>query len=159
MNDGPYGSGNVFRLTPSGGSWTYTSLYDFSGGNDGAVPICNVIFDADGNLYGTTYYGGANAPTAPAGALGRPEGHAWHQEKPLHMEVANTSLCNTDCSSTTRFSITPKTSAPNRPTSFLARTGPMPLTRPLLKPVLFVPNPPTLGLQPLPSRLSKAAIR
>jgi len=62
VNDGhgPYGSGNVFELTPSGGSWIYTSLYDFTGGNDGAEPICNVIFDANGNLYGTTYYGGAD---------------------------------------------------------------------------------------------------
>ena len=57
---GPHGSGNVFELIPSGGSWTYTSLYDFTGGNDGAEPLCNVIFDANGNLYGTTYYGGAN---------------------------------------------------------------------------------------------------
>ena len=59
LNDGPYGSGNVFRLAPSGGGWTYTSLYDFTGGNDGGEPICNVTFDANGNLYGTTYYGGA----------------------------------------------------------------------------------------------------
>ena len=60
LNDGPYGSGNVFRLTPSGGGWTYTPLYDFTGGNDGGEPICNVTFDANGNLYGTTYYGGAH---------------------------------------------------------------------------------------------------
>jgi uncharacterized repeat protein (TIGR03803 family) len=62
LNDGhgPYGSGNVFKLTPSGGGWTYTSLYDFTGGSDGAEPISNVIFDANGNLYGTTYYGGVN---------------------------------------------------------------------------------------------------
>jgi hypothetical protein len=30
-----------------------------------------------------------------------------------------------------RFSITARTSAPNRPTSFFARIGPMPLTKPL----------------------------
>jgi uncharacterized repeat protein (TIGR03803 family) len=57
---GSYGNGNVFELTSSGGSWTYTSLYDFTGGNDGAEPLCTVIFDANGNLYGTTYYGGAD---------------------------------------------------------------------------------------------------
>jgi len=62
LNDGhgKYGEGNVFEMTPSGGSWTYTSLYDFTGLNDGAEPICNVTFDAKGNLYGTTYYGGAD---------------------------------------------------------------------------------------------------
>src|ERR1700737_2545494 len=32
-----------------------------------------------------------------------------------------------------RFSITARTSAPNRPTSFFARIGPIPLTKPLLR--------------------------
>jgi len=62
VNDGhgSYGSGNVFKLILAGGSWTYTSLYDFTGGEDGSEPLCSVIFDANGNLYGTTYYGGVN---------------------------------------------------------------------------------------------------
>jgi hypothetical protein len=38
---------------------------------------------------------------------------------------------STDSSSATRLSITPKTSAPNRPTSLFASTGPIPLTKPL----------------------------
>src|SRR5438874_676004 len=38
---------------------------------------------------------------------------------------------STVCSSAARFSITARTSAPNRPTSFFARIGPMPLTKPL----------------------------
>jgi hypothetical protein len=38
---------------------------------------------------------------------------------------------STVCSSAARFSITVRTSAPNRPTSFFARIGPMPLTKPL----------------------------
>jgi len=59
---GPSGNGNVFELTPSGGGWTYTSLYDFPGGNDGGQPVGNVIFDANGNLYGTGYYGGDYNP-------------------------------------------------------------------------------------------------
>jgi uncharacterized repeat protein (TIGR03803 family) len=53
------GCGNVFKLTRSENGWTYTSLYDFTGGADGANPYSNVIFDAHGNLYGTTSYGGA----------------------------------------------------------------------------------------------------
>jgi uncharacterized repeat protein (TIGR03803 family) len=45
-------------LTNTGGSWTYTSLHDFTGGNDGGFPVSGVTLDASGNLYGTTYYGG-----------------------------------------------------------------------------------------------------
>jgi uncharacterized repeat protein (TIGR03803 family) len=61
--DGANQTGTVFKLTPSGGSWNYTSLHDFTGGSDGGFPTCNLIFDANGNLYGTATYGGA------------PEGH------------------------------------------------------------------------------------
>ncbi len=57
--DGTNKAGNVFKLTPSGGSWTYTSLHDFTGGSDGKNPYSNVVIDANGNLYGTTYAGGS----------------------------------------------------------------------------------------------------
>ncbi len=54
-------NGNIFKLTPSNGSWIYTSLHDFTGFNgDGANPISNVVIDAAGNLYGTTTNGGIN---------------------------------------------------------------------------------------------------
>ncbi len=53
--------GNVFKLTPSGGGWTYSSIYDFTGGNDGKKPISNVSFDAAGNMYGTASGGGTGA--------------------------------------------------------------------------------------------------
>ena len=33
--DGAHNAGNVWELTPSGSSWIYTDLYDFTGGNDG----------------------------------------------------------------------------------------------------------------------------
>ncbi len=52
--DGANGVGNVFELTPSGNSWTYTSLHDFTFGSDGELPNSNVVIDANGNLYGTT---------------------------------------------------------------------------------------------------------
>ncbi len=58
--DGAYSYGNVFKLTPSGGGWTYTSLYDFSGYLDGAEPVSTVAIDAQGNLYGTTSSGGSH---------------------------------------------------------------------------------------------------
>jgi len=60
VEDGGYGAGNVFRLKFSGGSWTYSDLYDFTGASDGAEPFGGVIVDASGNLYGTTEAGGAN---------------------------------------------------------------------------------------------------
>ena len=60
MADGAYQQGSVFKLTPSDSGWVYTSLYDFTGGNDGASPIGGVAWETNGNLYGTTYFGGAN---------------------------------------------------------------------------------------------------
>ena len=63
--DGVDAHGAVFELTPSNGSWTYTSLHDFTGGTDGAQPESNVVFDSQGNMYGT------------ASAAGTVEGTAW----------------------------------------------------------------------------------
>ena len=65
------GAGTVFKVTPSG---TFTSLYSFSGGNDGSVPIAGVVQGVDGNFYGTTYQGGTYGfgtvfQLAPSGAL------------------------------------------------------------------------------------------
>ena len=56
--------GNVFKLSPSASGWTYTDLYDFTDGNDGGHPISNVVIDAQGNLYGTTAYGGSGPCTS-----------------------------------------------------------------------------------------------
>jgi uncharacterized repeat protein (TIGR03803 family) len=56
--DGRYANGTVFKLTQSNGSWTYTSLHDFTGDSDGGYPISNVTFDSEGNLYGTASRGG-----------------------------------------------------------------------------------------------------
>jgi uncharacterized repeat protein (TIGR03803 family) len=60
FGDGQYGYGSVFELTRSGSGWTYTSLHDFTGGSDGANPVCQLVFDSSGNLYGTTTGGGAD---------------------------------------------------------------------------------------------------
>jgi uncharacterized repeat protein (TIGR03803 family) len=54
-------NGMVYQLTPgTGGSWSESVLYSFSGPNDGSNPNANVVLDAAGNLYGTTSLGGAN---------------------------------------------------------------------------------------------------
>ena len=54
----PHSNGNVFKLTPSNGSWVYTSVHEFQE-YDGMYPASTVAIDEDGNLYGTTTYGGA----------------------------------------------------------------------------------------------------
>jgi uncharacterized repeat protein (TIGR03803 family) len=63
------GCGTVFRITPTG---TFTELYEFcSVGKycaDGATPTAGLILGTDGNLYGTTVYGG-NSPFS-CGATG-----------------------------------------------------------------------------------------
>ena len=56
---GAYDYGSVFKLSPSGGGWTYTSLHDFTCCSDGVDPRSNVVVDANGNLYGTAQGGGA----------------------------------------------------------------------------------------------------
>jgi uncharacterized repeat protein (TIGR03803 family) len=56
---GNRGAGAVFKLTPSGGGWTESILYNFQGGTaDGVEPLSGVAFDRAGNLYGTTVHGG-----------------------------------------------------------------------------------------------------
>jgi uncharacterized repeat protein (TIGR03803 family) len=57
FNGGDTGFGVVFELSPlSGGNWTESVLYAFTGGEDGEGPQSGVVFDAVGNLYGTTYF-------------------------------------------------------------------------------------------------------
>jgi uncharacterized repeat protein (TIGR03803 family) len=55
---GTGGGGTVFELSPSGGSWTLTVLYSFTG-TQGCGPFANLVMDAAGNLDGTTYCDGA----------------------------------------------------------------------------------------------------
>ncbi len=53
----PYGCGVAFKLNRAGAE---TVLYTFHGGTgDGRNPVAGVVRDLGGNLYGTTYWGGA----------------------------------------------------------------------------------------------------
>lgn len=60
-NGGAFGFGNVYQLTPSGGTWIYDDLYDFTGFGDGANPN-GALVGGPGDLFGTTQGGGD--PTA-----------------------------------------------------------------------------------------------
>jgi uncharacterized repeat protein (TIGR03803 family) len=60
---GAYNAGTVFKLTPpatTGGAWTESVLYSFTGGGDGAYPYAGLISDASGALYGAALSGGTN---------------------------------------------------------------------------------------------------
>lgn len=64
---GGFGCGVVYELSPptqKGRDWTYTTLYAFTGGNDGAIGGSALLFDSEGNLYGTTTEGYTFAGTA-----------------------------------------------------------------------------------------------
>ena len=58
---GKYSFGTVFELIPQGGGvWTLKGLHAFGNSPDGANPEGEVILDASGNVYGTTFDGGKN---------------------------------------------------------------------------------------------------
>jgi len=57
--DGSNSAGSIYKLTKSGGVWTYTVLYNFTGGSDGQYSISNLVMKG-GKLYGTTIGGGAS---------------------------------------------------------------------------------------------------
>jgi uncharacterized repeat protein (TIGR03803 family) len=57
---GQDGYGTVFQISPSG---SFTSLYSFTGGEDGGKPS-GLVKGNDGNFYGTTIFGGT--PTTVA---------------------------------------------------------------------------------------------
>lgn len=76
---GASGNGCVYELSPpvSGGAWTETVIYSFQGGTaDGRFPSSGLVIDNSGNLFGTTYAGGAQnlglvfelSPPAQSGA-------------------------------------------------------------------------------------------
>jgi uncharacterized repeat protein (TIGR03803 family) len=60
---GANSTGTVYKLSPDGnGGWTESVLYSFGpeGSGDGVQPEGGLVMDRSGNLYGTTFVGGAN---------------------------------------------------------------------------------------------------
>ena len=68
--NGAHNQGNVFKMSNTGNGWSYTSLYDFTGGSDGGMPYSNVTVDTDGTLYGTASQGGSVAGFCPPNGCG-----------------------------------------------------------------------------------------
>jgi uncharacterized repeat protein (TIGR03803 family) len=67
-----YGSGPdvVFKLSPnSDGSWSESVLYSFTGG-EGGDEVNALVFDSNGNLYGTTLTGGMHGSNCNAFGCG-----------------------------------------------------------------------------------------
>ena len=54
---GPWGAGTVYKVSPSLSGWTLTGLHEFTGFGDGSCPGGDLLMDADGNLYGTSQGG------------------------------------------------------------------------------------------------------
>jgi uncharacterized repeat protein (TIGR03803 family) len=66
LDGGAHSQGAVFELTPpvkTGGAWTETVLYSFTGESDGGKPYAGVIFNAAGSLFSTTGSGGSGYGT------------------------------------------------------------------------------------------------
>ena len=86
LGGGANGGGTVFKLSPSAGGWTETVLYSFcslASCADGKGPV-SVAFDAAGNLYGSTYFGGQSCTGTASGCgvvfkLSPPSGAAWKE--------------------------------------------------------------------------------
>lgn len=55
------GCGTVFELKKqANGTWKHIVIYSFAGGDDGVQPNGGMVFDVNGNLYGTTFNGGTS---------------------------------------------------------------------------------------------------
>lgn len=84
-NEEGFCCGGVFKLTPSQGTWTYSSFATFwcTGGECSDVWGANssIVIDSDGNLYGTTLYG-PHDPSIPGSVF---ELSAAYGEIDLHL--------------------------------------------------------------------------
>ena len=57
---GVFGEGTIYQLTRKGRGWKFRVLYSFQDQPDGGFPYGGLALDPLGNIYGTTYYAGAN---------------------------------------------------------------------------------------------------
>jgi len=64
-----FGCGTVFKLSQVHGNWVIHTLYEFQGGDDGAIPSGNVR-GPDGSIYGVTSQGGIGKCDTELGTCG-----------------------------------------------------------------------------------------
>lgn len=85
---GAYGDGTVskggtaFKLAPGSKGWTETVIHSFGNGTDAANPRCNLVLDANGNVYGTAMNAGANGYGAAYEIS--PQAHGGWKEKLIY---------------------------------------------------------------------------
>ncbi len=81
---GPKNIGTVYRLRPGpNGKWKEKILHYFKGGaEDGSEPSAGIVFDAAGNMYGTTVGGGASG-AGTVFELAAPVDHGSYEKKLL----------------------------------------------------------------------------
>lgn len=73
---GRHQAGTAFEITPgANGTWTFHVLYAFKGMPDAAFPYGGLIADTNGDLFGTTYFGGATGNGAVYELVHRPAGY------------------------------------------------------------------------------------
>ncbi|MGA2190479.1 MAG: choice-of-anchor tandem repeat GloVer-containing protein [Steroidobacteraceae bacterium] len=63
---GNNGVGTAFKITPGG---TLTVLHSFNGSSDGGDPVGPLVLAANGDFYGTTYWGGASGAGTGTGTV------------------------------------------------------------------------------------------
>lgn len=83
---GTNGAGTVFKVGPGPnalGGWRAAVLYSFQGSTDGGNPTSTLLFDAAGNLYGTTSAGGDPGCDCGVAFEVSPNGGGWN-ENVLH---------------------------------------------------------------------------
>jgi uncharacterized repeat protein (TIGR03803 family) len=88
VSGGAFGLGTAFELSrQAGGSYRETVIHSFGSTGDGIFPYAQMIFDAAGNLYGTTAYGGAFGTGEEGGGTVfeiSPQGGGLWSEQVLH---------------------------------------------------------------------------
>jgi uncharacterized repeat protein (TIGR03803 family) len=82
--NGGTGFGVAYRLAPDNEKWKEVVLHVFRGGSDGDGPSGDVVFDAKGNLYGTTELGGSDG-MGTIFELAH-SGNGWQESVPLSFD-------------------------------------------------------------------------
>ena len=99
---GVLNQGTVFNLTPNpDGRWTESVLHSFCSRTncvDGERPVAGLIFDQAGNLYGTTFAGGAHEGAGTVFKLAHNPDGSW-TENVLHNFCSRTNCADGDAPS------------------------------------------------------------